>query len=88
MSVWLLTFAILISNPLFSQSLNSGAISGTVLDPVRMVVPQAFIELRNFTLGITDPFFNPVCVGPGERLALLGIKDASQCGSWTTVAKV
>jgi hypothetical protein len=44
--VWL-AFATLIGNPLFSQSINSGTVSGTVLDPDRMVVPQAFIELRN-----------------------------------------
>ena len=47
----LLTFAILIGNPLASQSINNGTVSGTVLDPDRMVVPQAFIELRNPVTG-------------------------------------
>jgi hypothetical protein len=38
--------------------------------------------LENFTLGITDPFFNPVCVGPaGAPLALLGVTNPSQCDS-------
>ncbi|HYL35487.1 MAG TPA: TonB-dependent receptor [Bryobacteraceae bacterium] len=36
--------------------------------------------LENFTLGVTDPLFNPVCLGPsGEPLALPGILDPGQC---------
>jgi hypothetical protein len=38
--------------------------------------------LENFTLGITDPLFNPVCVGPaGQPLALLGVTNPGQCGA-------
>ena len=44
--LWL-ACAILIGNPLHSQSINSGTVSGTVLDPDQMVVPHASIELRN-----------------------------------------
>jgi hypothetical protein len=38
--------------------------------------------LENFTLGVTDPAFNPVCLGPaGQPLGLPGISDPAQCGA-------
>ena len=47
----LLAFAILLSNPLLSQSINSGTVSGTVLDPSQMVVPQTYVEIVNPVTG-------------------------------------
>src|ERR1700680_2556943 len=49
-----LSFAILISNPLFSQSINSGTVRGTVLDPSQMVVPQTYAEIVNPVTGYTE----------------------------------
>src|ERR1035438_890010 len=49
-----LACAILISSPLFSQSINSGTVSGTVLDPDKMLVPHAFIELKNPVTGYSQ----------------------------------
>jgi len=46
--------AILIGNPVFSQSINSGTVSGTVLDPDKMVVPHAAIELKNSVTGYSQ----------------------------------
>jgi hypothetical protein len=46
--------AILIGSPLFSQSINSGTVGGTVLDPDKMVVPHAFIELKNPVTGYSQ----------------------------------
>ena len=46
-----LAFAILISSPLFSQSINGGTVSGTVLDPSQMVVPQTYVEIVNPVTG-------------------------------------
>ena len=37
----------LIAAPLFSQSISSGTISGSVLDPDQMVIPKAQVQLRN-----------------------------------------
>src|SRR5579871_2884883 len=48
---WSLAVAILIGNPLFPQSVNGGAVNGTVLDPDKMVIPQAVIELQNPATG-------------------------------------
>jgi len=39
--------AILLAAPLFSQSIASGTVTGSVLDPDKMVIPKAQIELRN-----------------------------------------
>src|SRR3984893_18946750 len=47
----LLLLAFAISNPLVSQSINSGTVSGTVLDPSQMVVPQTYVEIRNPVTG-------------------------------------
>src|ERR1700730_19317451 len=47
----LLLLAFAISNPLFSQSINSGTVSGTVLDPSQMVVPQTYVEIVNPVTG-------------------------------------
>src|SRR5579863_7367173 len=49
-----LACAMLICGPLFSQSINSGTVSGTVLDPDKMVVPHAFIELKNPVTGFSQ----------------------------------
>src|SRR5579863_4503577 len=49
-----LAFAMLMSAPLFSQSINNGAVGGTVLDPDKMVVPRAVIELRNPVVGYSQ----------------------------------
>ena len=49
---WLLGLLCLVfASPLFSQSINSGTVGGTVLDPDQMAVPQAAIELRNPVTG-------------------------------------
>ena len=49
-----LVFVVLTTNPLLSQSINSGTVSGTVLDPDQMVVPHALIELRNAVTGYSQ----------------------------------
>ena len=41
------TVALFAVIPAFSQPVASGTVTGTVLDPDKMVVPQASIELRN-----------------------------------------
>jgi len=41
------SFAILLAAPLFSQSISSGTVTGSVLDPDKMSIPKAQIELRN-----------------------------------------
>src|SRR5579863_4783094 len=38
---------VLLAAPLFSQSISSGTISGSVLDPDQMVIPKAQVQLRN-----------------------------------------
>ena len=49
---WLLGLLCLVfASPLFSQSINSGTVGGTVLDPDQMAVPQAAIALRNPVTG-------------------------------------
>src|ERR1700730_10932130 len=47
----LLLLAFAISNPLFSQSISGGTVSGTVLDPSQMVVPQTYVEIVNPATG-------------------------------------
>ena len=42
------------ASPLFSQSINSGTVGGTVLDPDQMAVPQAAIALRNPVTGYSQ----------------------------------
>ncbi len=38
--------------------------------------------LENFTLGVTNPLFNPVCLGPGGiPLALPSVTNPSQCSA-------
>ncbi len=37
----------LLAAPLFSQSISSGTVTGSVLDPDKMVIPKAQVELRN-----------------------------------------
>ena len=41
------SFALFLAAPLFSQSASSGTITGSVLDPDKMVIPKAQVELRN-----------------------------------------
>ncbi len=43
----IVSFAILLAAPLFSQSISSGTVTGSVLDPDKMSIPKAQIELRN-----------------------------------------
>ena len=43
--------ALLLAVPLHSQTVGTGTVSGTVLDPSQMVVPQAYVELRNPVTG-------------------------------------
>jgi carboxypeptidase family protein/TonB-dependent receptor-like protein len=49
-----LVLGVLITSPLLSQSINSGTVSGTVLDPDQMVVPHALVELRNAVTGYSQ----------------------------------
>jgi hypothetical protein len=48
--VFAVSSAVLIG-PLFSQSINSGTVVGTVLDPQQMIVMDATAELRNPVTG-------------------------------------
>ena len=49
---WFLAMALGAAAPqMFPQSISSGTVTGTVLDPDKMVVPQASIELRNPVTG-------------------------------------
>jgi hypothetical protein len=41
------SLAFLLAAPLFSQSISSGTVTGSVLDPDKMSIPKAQIELRN-----------------------------------------
>jgi hypothetical protein len=36
------------------ESINSGTVTGTVLDPTRMVIPKAFVEIRNLGTGFAQ----------------------------------
>jgi hypothetical protein len=50
---------------------------GTQMQQTRLV--------ENFALGITDPAFNPVCLGPGGTpLGLPGVSDPASCGAYHT----
>jgi hypothetical protein len=46
--------ALLLAIPLFSQSANSGIVTGSVLDPDKMVIPKAQIELRSQVTSYTQ----------------------------------
>ena len=45
---------ILLAAPLVSQSISSGTVTGSVLDPTQMVIPKAQVELRNQVTGYTQ----------------------------------
>ena len=45
------SFALLLAAPILPQSINSGTVTGSVLDPSQMVIPKAQIELRNQVTG-------------------------------------
>jgi len=48
------SLAVLIAAPLFPQSIGSGTVTGSVLDPSQMVIPKAAVELRNQVTGYTQ----------------------------------
>ncbi len=45
------SFVFLLAASLFGQSVSSGTITGSVLDPSQMVIPKAAVELRNQVTG-------------------------------------
>lgn len=45
---------LLLAAPVFAQSISSGTVTGTVLDPSQMVIPQAYVELRNPVTGYSQ----------------------------------
>jgi hypothetical protein len=49
-----ISLAFLSAVPLLPQSVGSGTISGSVLDPSQMVIPKAAVELRNQVTGYTQ----------------------------------
>jgi hypothetical protein len=48
------TLAFLLAAPLLPQSISSGTVTGSVLDPSQMVIPKAAVELRNQVTGYTQ----------------------------------
>lgn len=49
-----LSFALLAVTPLFAQSMSSGTVTGAVLDPQKMAVPKAQVEIRNQVTNYTQ----------------------------------
>ena len=48
------SLAFLMAAPIYSQSIGSGTVIGSVLDPSQMVIPKAAVELRNQVAGYTQ----------------------------------
>lgn len=48
------SFAALFTAPLAAQSISSGTVTGSVLDPSQMSIPKASVELRNQVTGYTQ----------------------------------